>query len=411
MRISTSLLNQRGLSGILEQQAQLSRIQSQIASQKRINSPSDDPSASAQILRLSQTIAVTEQYIRNSDSALNRLQLEENALADVEAALLRVRELSLQASNGVLSDEDRQGIAFEVRQRLNELVGLANTRDANQEYLFSGNQVHQQTISQVNGSFVYNGDQAQRSIQISSGLRVTDSDTGSAVFMDIVNGNGTFRTQDNPANTGTGIIDSGQVFDQGAYVADNYTISFVTNANGNLGYNVVGAVSGQLIPPLPQDPTLDAPDYVDLQAIRFNGIETNINGLPVDGDSFTVQPSVKQDMFSAVADLATALETNTFAATDRAKVLNQINRSLVHIDQSFDNVVETRSSIGARINVIESKTATNESFVLELTSTLSSVRDLDIAAAAVELQQRLTSLEAAQASFVRIQGLSLFNFL
>ena len=411
MRISTSLLNQRGLEGILDQQARLSRIQSQIASNKRINSPSDDPSGSAQILRLSQTIAVTEQYIRNSDAALNRLRLEENALSGVEAALLNVRELAVQASNGVLTDQDRQAIADEVRQYLAELVGLANSKDANQEYLFSGNQVHKQTISQVNGSFIYNGDQGQRTIQVSSGLRIADSDTGSAVFMDIINGNGSFTTQDNPANTGTGIIDAGQVFDQGAYVEDTYTISFVTNANGNLAYNVVGAASGQLIPPLPQDPTLDAPDYVSEQSIRFNGIETKISALPVTGDSFTVQPSVKQDMFTSVANLASALENDTFDAVDRAKVLNQVSRSFVDIDRAFDNVLERRSSIGARLNIIESKTATNESFVLELKTTLSSVQDLDIASAAVELQQRLTSLEAAQASFVRIQGLSLFDVL
>ena len=411
MRISTSLLNQRGLEGILEQQARLSRIQSQIASNKRINSPSDDPSGSAQILRLSQTIAVTEQYIRNSDAALNRLRLEENALSGVEAALLNVRELAVQASNGVLTDQDRQAIADEVRQYLAELVGLANSKDANQEYLFSGNQVHKQTISQVNGSFIYNGDQGQRTIQVSSGLRIADSDTGSAVFMDIINGNGSFTTQDNPANTGTGIIDTGQVFDQGAYVEDTYTINFVTNANGNLAYNVIGAASGQLIPPLPQDPTLDAPDYVSEQSIRFNGIETKISALPVTGDSFTVQPSVKQDMFTSVANLASALESDTFDAVDRAKVLNQVSRSFVDIDRAFDNVLERRSSIGARLNIIESKTATNESFVLELKTTLSSVQDLDIASAAVELQQRLTSLEAAQASFVRIQGLSLFDVL
>jgi flagellar hook-associated protein 3 FlgL len=46
-----------------------------------------------------------------------------------------------------------------------------------------------------------------------------------------------------------------------------------------------------------------------------------------------------------------------------------------------------------------------------MTSVLSSVQDLDIAKAAVELQSRLIALQAAQTTYIRIQGLSLFEFI
>ena len=326
MRISTSLFNQRGLASILDQQSGLVEIQSKISSGKRISSPSDDPSGSVQIIRLSQAKSVTEQHMRNSDAALGRLQLEESAIKGVEDTLVRVRELSIQSGNSILTNQGRKAIAIELRQHLQGLLGLANTQDANQDYLFAGNQVDQRPFTQLpGGNFAYNGDQGQRAIQISSGQQVNDGDTGMAVFMDIKNGNGQFSTQQSPANTGTGIIDPGQVFDSLAYTPDDYTISFVTNANGKLGYNVIGASSGQLIPPFPQNPVTDAPDYADGAAIRFNGVETKIESSPAVGDSFSVKPSVKQDIFSTIDNLATALETNIVDETQRAKVQNQIS--------------------------------------------------------------------------------------
>ena len=81
------------------------------------------------------------------------------------------------------------------------------------------------------------------------------------------------------------------------------------------------------------------------------------------------------------------------------------------LDRAFDNIIETRSSVGSRLSIIDEKTATNESFILEITSTLSEVQDLDLISAASEMQVRVGTLEAAQASFVLIQGLSIFNFL
>lgn len=411
MRISTALINQRALNGILNQQASLSDLQLKIATGKRINVPSDDPIGAAQIVRLTETIRTNEQFIRNADRAKSRLVLEESVLASVEIALQRMRELALQASNSPLSNLDRQAIAIEVRQRLDELLSLANSRDANQKFLFAGSQVNTQPVTQTSGGFVYNGDQGQRSIQISSNLQVKDGDSGSVVFFDNITGNGTFNVQDNLANTGSGIIDPGTVFDRGALVRETYTISFVTNSSANLAFNVVGSVSGQLIPPLPADPVLNAPDFVAGNAMRFNGIETKIDAAPVAGDSFTVQPSVKQDLFTSVVNLASALETRTFTASQRAQVQNQINRSIMDLDRAFDNIIETRSRVGSRLSIIDEKTASNESFILEITSTLSEVQDLDLISAASEMSVRVGTLEAAQASFVRIQGLSLFNFL
>jgi len=411
MRLSTTYFNQRAVNNILEQQALLSRIQEQISTGKRIVRPSDDPSGSTQILRLTQAIKVTNQYQRNLDIASNRLSLEETTLNSLQNSIIRVRELALQANNSTLTNTDRVAIAQEVRQRLDEMLALANTRDANDEYLFSGFQANTQPfVMNANGSFAYQGDQGQRFLQISSGRQIADSNTGSDVFMNIINGNGTFQVQDNTANTGDGIIDPGQIINTAAYVADTYTITFVTNGNGNPGYNVVGATSGQIIPPLPQNPVTNAPDFVSDAAIIFNGIQTSIENAPAVGDTFTVSPSTKQDLFSTVRDLAVAMEGGAVSSSD-AHIFNAISHSIVDLDNAFNNILEIRSSIGGRLNSLDDQSDVNETFLLDLEATLSRTQDLDLTSAITELQLRATALEAAHAAYSRIQNLSLFQFL
>lgn len=411
MRVSTAYFTQRGLTSILDQQARLADMQEQISSGQRISKPSDDPTGAAQILRLEQALSVTSQYQRNADNALNRLTLQESTLDSVQDSLIRIREIAIQGANPTINNNDRQSLAQEVRERLNELVSLANTKDANQEYLFSGYKVTTKPISQAaDGTFQYDGDQGQRALQISSGRQVKDSDSGSDVFIDIKNGNGTFQTNANVANTGTGVFNVGQVVDLSSYVAETYTISLVTNGSGNLGYNVVGSTSGQLIPPLPQNLVTDAPDYSDGGSIQFNGIQTGITGAPVVGDSFTITPSTTQDMFSSVQKLVTALETTINNPTEHSDFLNMFNSTLSEMDLAFENITRVRTSVGARLKTIDDQININEDFKIEMTTTLSKVRDLDIAGAAVELQSRLIALEAAQTTYTRIQGLSLFDY-
>jgi len=74
-------------------------------------------------------------------------------------------------------------------------------------------------------------------------------------------------------------------------------------------------------------------------------------------------------------------------------------------------VLTTQSSIGARLNTIEVLNQENQSLSLTNTTTQSSIRDTDMAAATSQLVLQQTMLEAAQAAFARISQLSLFNKL
>jgi flagellar hook-associated protein 3 FlgL len=191
MRISTSLFYQQGLNAMLSQQSTLAKTQLQLSTGKRILTPSDDPSAAAKVLDLDKLIESTGQYQRNADTAQARLTIEESALSSAGDLLQRVRELAVQANNDSLSAEDRNAIAVEVRQHLDGLLQIANTRDSNNEYLFAGYQTGTPPFSTDGvGNFTYAGDQGVRELQIGSTRYVSTGNSGDEVFMHVDDGAG-----------------------------------------------------------------------------------------------------------------------------------------------------------------------------------------------------------------------------
>jgi len=403
MRISTLQMYERGVNGILENQLKLSRTQMELATGRRILSPSDDPSGSASALDVTQALESTRQYIDNAHAARSRLTLQEGTLASITDSLQRIRELAVQGNNDSQSAESRRFLAAEVRQRYQELLALANTRDANNEYLFAGFQgsVRPFTASAA-GVVSYNGDQGNRFVQISPTTQVATGDSGSDVFMAIINGNGTFATSASATNNGNGIIDPGSV--SGSFVPDTYTITFTQLLPGNpITYGVTGATSGVVV--------AAGTPYVEGAEIAFNGVRTNVVGTPANGDTFTVAPSANQSVFETVQNTINALENGGGDNAQKALFHNAMNRVLTDIDLAMSNIVEVRAQTGARLNTIDSQTSAHDAFSGNLEQTLSDIQDLDYAEAASRLQRQLLSLEAAQKSYVSIQSLSLFSFL
>jgi len=225
MRISSSQIYASAINSILGQQADLTKVQLQIASGRKILTPADDPAGSARALNLQESASSTSQYDRNIDIATSQLQFEESNLTGVTGLIQRVRELTVQGNSDTLNSSSRGLIATEIRQRFDELLSLANTRDANNEYIFSGFQSKTQSfVLNADGTVKYNGDEGQRFLQIGSSRQVATGDSGADVFGLVGSGNGQFITTGSALNTGSGVIGAGSITNQNAYVADNYTV-------------------------------------------------------------------------------------------------------------------------------------------------------------------------------------------
>lgn len=397
MRVSTRGAFLQGLDAMQRLQQALDRTQRQISSGRRLLTPSDDPIAASRALELREAISRLDQFDRNGNIATNRLAQEEQALGSVNNVLQRVRELALQANNATQSDESRALIAVEMRQRLDQLVQLANQQDGDGHYLFSGNLADTQPVTRAGSTFGYNGDDGQRFIQIGEGRVVADGDPGSAVFFAIRDGNGVFSSSASATNTGTGVVGPGSLADPTAWVADQYTVRFIDPGN----YEVLDSAAT----------VVASGSYQPGDTVAFNGIEFSISGQPAAADEFTIAPSRNQDMFSSVERMIAALEAGAGDDASRAALNNRVNSELQNIDQAIGNVLGIRTEVGARLASIETQLDSNSGYSLTHRETLASIEDLDYAEALSRMSLEITTLEAAQQTFVRTQGLSLFNYL
>lgn len=414
MRISTNQQFEQSVRAMLTQQAQLLHTQAQLGSGQRIQSPSDDPAGARRQLALQGQIASLEQYRRNGDAATARLGMEENALSSAIGTLQRARELAIAAGSPALGEDSLAAIASELRQLGEQLLGVANTRDASGEYLFAGYRVTTQPFLRgIDGSVVYAGDQGQRLAQIGGSRTIATGDPGDALFAGIRPGNGHFTALADPANTGTGVILPGAVLDMNQWLAgrDQYRISFVTNAAGDLAYQITGTANGQLVPALPAIVPNDAPAWPASGELQFQGVQVRIEGQPRVGDQFEVAPSSTRDVFAMLDDLAAALDVPADTPAQRAALSNHINRALSDLDRALEHIGEARSAVGGRLNAIDRQQDLNEDLLLGSQFLLSEIADLDYAEAISRLSRQQLALEAAQQAYVRVQGLSLFNFL
>jgi flagellar hook-associated protein 3 FlgL len=397
MRISTSGAFQRGLSMMQTLQAALDRTQQQVSSGRALLAPSDDPIAAARAVELRESLSRITQFERNSEIAKNRLAHEETALVSVNDVLQRVRELALQANSDGQSNETRGLIAVELRERVDQLVQLANQRDGTGRYLFSGNRDASAPVEKNGGNFSYTGDQGQRLIQIGEDRQIPDGDSGASVFFMIKDGNGTFSTRAAPGNSGSGVLAADSVADTSQYDKGAYTIQFTATDSYEVRDGGGTLVSSSAFQPG--------------DTVAFRGIEINIDGAPQAGDEFNIEPSRNQDVFSSIRDLADTLDTAVNDSATRADLHNGINASLRNIDQAIGQVLNVRTQVGTRLEAIDSQFDSNGAFALTLQETLSGIEDLDYAEALTRLTMQATTLEAAQQSFVRTQSLSLFSFL
>ncbi len=187
MRISTAWAQQLSVNAMNIQHDKLAKVQEQISSGLKAATPAEDPAAAVRVLDLQRTIDKTNQYQSNISTARGRLNFEESALDASTNILYRAQELTIQAMTPALNDEDRLAIKFEIDELTQQLASTANTKNANGEFIFSGEFSTEPAFvkDSVTGEYDYKGGTAQRSLQIGDTRQVADGDLGSKVFQKI----------------------------------------------------------------------------------------------------------------------------------------------------------------------------------------------------------------------------------
>ncbi len=402
MRLSSNTIYETGTNLMLQQQEALIKIQQQLSTGRRILTPSDDPISAAQALGISQAASLNEQYSVNRANANASLRLEENVLKEITSLLMDVHETAVSAGNATYTDADRKARATELRSQLESLVGLANTTDEKGQFMFSGYQANTKPFVQTGLNVQYVGDQGQRLNQVGPSRQLAVSDSGTDVFERIKNGNGVFKTAADSVNTGTGVVDVGSVITPTSLTGNNYEINF-TVADGVTTFDIINTTTGS--------PISSGNAYVNNSTISFDGMQLNIKGNPANGDKFAVSPSDNQSVFATITNLITALETPSSGQPGGTRLANILSSTLQDVDNSLEHVLDKQSSIGARLQEIDTLENVGSDQDIQFKQSLSQLQDVDFAKAISDLQRQQLYLQAAQQSYIKISGLTLFNFI
>ncbi|MBS1185986.1 MAG: flgL [Burkholderiaceae bacterium] len=405
MRISTNMIFDSGVARISDQQAALLKTQQQISANRRILSPSDDPIAAARALNVTQNQSLNTQYGDNRTQAKNALNLEENALQTLTTQIQNLQSLVVEAGNAAFDDNQRSYIATEIRGSLQEILGLANTRDSDGNYLFSGFQLSTQPFNATSTGATYAGDQGVRKIQVDSLRQMEINDTGYSVFENNA-GSATFSVSPSGGFTNAADISSPLVTDHTVVTGHQYQVVF---GAGGTTYSVNDVTTGTAV--------ATNVAYTSPQSMTsIPGIKFSFSGTHAAGDTVTVNTTAakggNQSLFSTVTDLINVLETKTSGTVSgKFNLTEGLAAASSNLASSLDNVLTVRASVGARLKEIDSLDSAGEDKDLQYSAVLSDLQDLDYAKAASDLTFQKMVLEAAQQSFVKLSGMSLFNYL
>lgn len=299
MQISSNLFYSQASSRMNALSDRATTLQTQIATGKRVLSPTDDAVATQKIAQFDRQDAADGVYKTNLSLAGSLIGQADSALSSMSTQVQRAIELATKAGNGTLNDANRKTIAEELDSVLNTLVTLANSNDARGQPLF-----------------------------------------GTAA--------------------GTAAVQQGAT----GYVFPPTVVSEIPIADGQM-----------------------------IQATESAKRVFQI-GDPVTGTN----------TLDVLAKLTAALKAGGDVTAATGEALDKLKTG-------NEQIATVQASLGVRGARIEMQQALQTTAANDRAALRSDIEDVDITSAITEMQQIMTVLQATQASFTKLSGLSLFDYL
>ncbi len=418
--ISSNQFYGASLSGILQQQNLLNTLSQQLSTGNALVNPSAQPVAVAQNVSLTAQIGQLAGFSQNGSNAQQSLQLESSSLQSVGTLVQQVRQLALQMNNGTVDSQQLQNAASTMQGYLQQLVQYGNSQDGQGNYVFAGSRTQTQPfVLQSNGQVLYQGDAAQNQLALGPSLSTATGDAGSAVFMDIPGGNGSFSVSAGGTNTGGATAGPGTVNDPSlaqqvlTVNGTEYQISFSAAPSGSgLVYSVSsGSGAAFSASGVVANGSFSSGMSIGLPPGASPAIEVPILGAPAAGDSFTIAASKPQSLFTTFLDLQQAFNGSGQSSGASSRRAQSISDALASLDQAQTVLLGTQSAIGSRLQQVQAVQSQNSSVALQLQTQQTSISSINYPQVITQYQQSLTALQASEAAFSQLQGLSLFKYI
>jgi len=183
MRVNPNMVPDM-LAAIQQSQTTLNTALQQVATGKTVSVPSDNPTASAEMVQNTIETADVDQYTQNVSSVLSTVQTADSALSSVVTSLTQAVSLGTEGANGTNSAANQQAIAAQVQGLLTSVLSQANMSYQG-TYLFGGtaNATAPYTADPSSPSgYTYKGNSEVNSIQVGDQQSVQVNVPGSQIF-------------------------------------------------------------------------------------------------------------------------------------------------------------------------------------------------------------------------------------
>lgn len=420
MRISTNEFFLGTLNDMLTQESTVSNLNQQIASGQSVVNATDNPSAAAAVLDTSNQIGEITTNVNNAQAVSDTMNETLSVLNQVDDLLNQVQSTALQGATATASSNDRAALATSVQDSLQELVQLGNTQLSSGQYIFGGSQTTNAPFQVTpTGQVVFKGDAGVNQIEIGPSLLVPVAVSGQSVFMQVPDGNGSFAVAASGTNTGTGVAALGGVLNSALVNTEHlantqFEISFTTGAGGTLNYSIA---SGKGAPGsasfIASSGTVASGAYNSSSAaLSFGGMDISFTGTPAAGDHFMARTSQTTSAFQALQDVAAALQAPIDGASGtRARADQLIQDALATLNQVHTNILSAEASLGTSLSEINAVQSQDNAVTTTDQASLANIQSASLPDVMSQFSEGVTALQAAQAAFGKISGLSLFKYI
>lgn len=416
-RLGTANMYDNALRNLSARQTNLSNLQENLTSGKRVVRASDDPVSAAQAERALNRMSRIQADQRALETQRNAITQGESSLGDAVDLLHNFRELVVNAGDPTLSPNDRVTIGNQLQGIREQIQAIANRTDANGVPLLSslGSALAPFMGPQsTSPDYTFQGLPGQTA---STGVTVPGSLDGDSAFMFDPQRDGVYTAGVSTIPTGRQLTTSPITpVDRSLITGDSYSITFsavgpgattgTSTATYTLTNTTTGAISAPVVvPDFPSDKplTIKIPD--PLIAADFPGMTFEITGTPGNGDSVSVQPSAS--LFSTLDSAINGIRN----APNNNGAIQAVGQALANIDVGLERVFNMRSYAGELLNRADRITGDQAKRSDQLEADRSRAEDLDMIQGLSDFQNQQVSYEAALKSYAQVQKLSLFNFI
>ncbi len=358
MRVTDKMNQIQIMNNIQKNRTELASLQNQAATMKRVNRPSDDPSASAKILTNRTDNKNLEQFDKNINFGRSFLEMTESALSQVGEALVRAKELAIQGANDTNGGSPREMISSEIAQIYNSVVEISNRR-LGDRYIFAG---HKTLTAPFNKDGEYAGDDGEIKLQNQKGQYVAMNLSGERVFQ----GRGA---------TTEGYLKPPSDTPQSVEEVQKFKLSEADRQFQN---------------EQTADNQLETRGPASVGRIQRLGGED-----PVNGNSGV-------NIFAIIGGLDAALKSNDKTG---------IQDALEPLDQALNQINLARAEIGGRVNQLNATSEGIQRNIVDNKVTNSQLEDADLFQVMTELNRSDTALKGTLESSHKLMSMSLLDFL